>query len=161
VGALQVEYSLFTRDIEAGVLPALRELGIACVAYGVLSRGLITGAITGPESFTPGDFRPHMPRFQPGNLQRNLELVANIKAFGADRGMTPAQVALAWLVSRGTDVVPLARISHHPPAATAQWHALAGFRSVVVLNVPSSTPARSSVATNPPGADLNSRQAGP
>lgn len=107
MGALQVEYSLFTRDIEAGVLPALRELGIACVAYGVLSRGLITGAITGPESFTPGDFRPHMPRFQPGNLQRNLELVANIKAFGADRGMTPAQVALAWLVSRGTDVVPL------------------------------------------------------
>lgn len=107
VGALQIEYSLFTRDIEAEVLPLLEELGIACVAYGVLSRGLISGAISGPESFGRADFRPHMPRFQPGNLQRNLELVANIEAFGAARGMTPAQVALSWLLSRGTGVVAL------------------------------------------------------
>jgi len=107
VAALQIEYSLFSRDIEAEVLPALRELGIACIAYGVLSRGLMSGAITGAESFGRGDFRPHMPRFAPGNLQHNLELVAIIKAFGTARGMTPAQVALAWALSRGIDIIPL------------------------------------------------------
>lgn len=107
VAALQIEYSLFTRDIEVEVLPALRELGIACVAYGVLSRGLMGGTITGAESFKPGDFRPHMPRFAPGNLQHNLELVEKIKAFGAARGMTPAQLALAWVLSRGADIIPL------------------------------------------------------
>ena len=107
VAALQIEYSLFSRDIEKEVLPALRELGIACVAYGVLSRGLMGGAITGPESFGPSDFRPHMPRFEQHNLLHNLALVENIRAFGAARGMTPAQVALAWALSRGPDIVPL------------------------------------------------------
>jgi pyridoxine 4-dehydrogenase len=107
VAALQIEYSLFSRDIEMEVLPALRELGIACVAYGVLSRGLMGGAITGPESFGPSDFRPHMPRFEQNNLLHNLALVENIRAFGAARGMTPAQVALAWALSRGPDIVPL------------------------------------------------------
>ena len=113
VAALQIEYSLFSRDIEMEVLPALRELGIACVAYGVLSRGLMSGAITGPESFGPSDFRPHMPRFERHNLLHNLALVENIRAFGAARGMTPVQVALAWALSRGPDIVPLVGTRRH------------------------------------------------
>ena len=107
ITALQIEYSLISRDIEDEVLPVLRELGIACVAYGVLSRGLLTGAIQGEDFFTRTDFRPHMPRFQPGNLERNLQLVEKIREFGTARGLTPAQVALAWVLSRGDDIMPL------------------------------------------------------
>jgi aryl-alcohol dehydrogenase-like predicted oxidoreductase len=107
VAALQIEYSLFTRDIEDEILPTLRELGIACVAYGVLSRGLLTGTVTGAESFSKGDFRSHMPRFQGDNLEQNLQLVNHIKEFGAGRGLTAAQVALAWALAKGDDIIPL------------------------------------------------------
>lgn len=107
ITALQIEYSLLSRDIEDEVLPVLRELGIACVAYGVFSRGLLTGAIKDEGFFTKSDFRSHMPRFQPGNLERNLQLVENIRKFGTARGLTPAQVALAWVLSRGSDIIPL------------------------------------------------------
>ena len=107
IAALQIEYSLISRDIEDEVLPVLRELGIACVAYGVFSRGLLTGAIKGEDFFTRTDFRPRMPRFQPGNLERNLQLVEKIREFGVAHGLTPAQVALAWVLSRGEDIIPL------------------------------------------------------
>jgi len=107
VAALQIEYSLFSRDIEAEVLPTLRELGIACVAYGVFSRGLLTGAISGPDSFGSGDLRPHMPRFREDNLADNLALVGKLKEFAEARGMTPVQAALAWVLSRGDDIIPL------------------------------------------------------
>lgn len=107
IAALQIEYSLISRDIEDEVLPVLRELGIACVAYGVLSRGLLAGAITGAGSFGKSDFRPRMPRFQPGNLELNLQLVEKVRSFGAGRGLTPAQVAMAWVLSRGDDIIPL------------------------------------------------------
>jgi len=107
IAALQIEYSLISRDIEDDVLPVLRELGIACVAYGVLSRGLLTGAIKGKESLTQSDFRQHMPRFQPDNLERNLRLVEIIKKFGDARGLTAAQVALTWVLSRSNDIIPL------------------------------------------------------
>ena len=107
ITALQIEYSLISRDIEDEVLPVLREPGIACVAYGVFSRGLLTGAIKDEGFFTGADFRPHMPRFQPGNLERNLRLVEKIREFGAARNLTPAQVALAWVLSRGEDIIPL------------------------------------------------------
>ena len=107
IAALQIEYSLISRDIEDEVLPVLRELGIACVAYGVLSRGLLTGAIKDAGSFGRSDFRPRMPRFQPGNLEQNLQIVEKMRAFGAGRGLTPAQVALAWVLSRGDDIIPL------------------------------------------------------
>lgn len=107
VAALQIEYSLFSRDIEDEVLPTLQELGIACVAYGVFCRGLLGGAITGADWFSAGDFRPNMPRFQAANLQTNLELVDRIRVFAEARGMTPAQVALAWVLSRGEHILPL------------------------------------------------------
>ena len=113
VNALQIEYSLFTRDIEDEVLPALREVGIACVAYGVLSRGLLTGDLTGA-AIAATDFRRHMPRFQPDNLEQNLQLVKKLNAFGADRGLTPAQVALAWVLARGEDIIALIGTRRQP-----------------------------------------------
>jgi aryl-alcohol dehydrogenase-like predicted oxidoreductase len=105
--ALEIEYSLATRDPEEGVLPVLRELGIGLVAYGVLSRGLLTGDVTPGAPLTPGDFRAHAPRFQGENLQRNLRLADALKEIGERSGLTPAQLAFAWVLSRGDDVVPL------------------------------------------------------
>ncbi|AVO45871.1 aldo/keto reductase [Phreatobacter cathodiphilus] len=103
---LQIEYSLVSRTVEAEILPTLRELGIGMTAYGVLSRGLISGhwqaAPTGA-----GDFRAHSPRFQPGNVEANLRLVEALRAAAAARGATVAQVAIAWVASRGEDIVPL------------------------------------------------------
>jgi aryl-alcohol dehydrogenase-like predicted oxidoreductase len=107
VTALEIEYSLATRDPERGVLPVLRELGIGLVAYGVLSRGLLTGDVTPDARLAPGDFRAHAPRFQGENLQRNLRLADALKQIGAQTGLTPAQLAFAWVLSRGDDVVPL------------------------------------------------------
>ena len=107
LAALQIEYSLFSRDIEDEVLPALRELGIACVAYGVFSRGLLGGDVSGPDWFGAGDFRPHMPRFEGGNLESNLKVVEKIRAFAEARGMTTAQLVLAWVLSRDEGIIPL------------------------------------------------------
>jgi aryl-alcohol dehydrogenase-like predicted oxidoreductase len=103
IADLQVEYSLATRGIEAGLLPSLRELGVAVTAYGVFSRGLLTGTL--PASV--GGLRAHMPRFQGENYQRNLRLVEALAALARRKGVTPAQLALAWVLSRGTDIVPL------------------------------------------------------
>ena len=103
--ALQIEYSLMSRSVEQSILPILRELGIALVAYGVLSRGLISDhALNGTPS---GEIRARMPRFQGENLKRNLALVEALKAIAKDRGCTTAQLAIAWVLSRGDDVIPL------------------------------------------------------
>jgi aryl-alcohol dehydrogenase-like predicted oxidoreductase len=107
VVALETEYSLATRDPEQGVLPALRELGIGLVAYGVLSRGLLTGDVTPGAPLAPGDFRAHAPRFQGENLERNLRLADALRQIGGETGLTPAQLAFAWVLSRGDDIVPL------------------------------------------------------
>ena len=104
---LQIEYSLISRGIEEAILPTCRELGIAITAYGVLSRGLISGHWTRDRALTPGDFRAHSPRFQGEALRHNLELVDALAAVAAARGATVAQVAIAWVLSRGDDVVPL------------------------------------------------------
>ncbi len=100
---LQIEYSLASRSIESGVLSAARELGIAITAYGVLSRGLLTGALP---PVVPG-LRAHMPRFQGENYQRNLRLVEALAAIARRKGVTPAQLAIAWVLSRGGDIIPL------------------------------------------------------
>jgi aryl-alcohol dehydrogenase-like predicted oxidoreductase len=104
IAALQIEYSLMSRGIEAEILPAVRELGIAVTAYGVLSRGLIGSTDRGPGA---GDARARLPRFQGENLRRNLSLVAALDALAADRGVTAAQLAFAWVASRGDDIIPL------------------------------------------------------
>jgi aryl-alcohol dehydrogenase-like predicted oxidoreductase len=104
---LQIEYSLISRGPEAEILPTCRELGIAVTAYGVLSRGLISGHWSRERSATPGDFRAHSPRFQGENLEHNLALVEALRGVAASRGVTVAQIAIAWVLGRGDDIVPL------------------------------------------------------
>jgi aryl-alcohol dehydrogenase-like predicted oxidoreductase len=108
ITAVQTEWSLWTRDPEEnGVLDTVRELGIGFVAYSPLGRGFLSGAITSPDDLEPGDFRRANPRFQGENFARNLELVEKVKAIAAAKGATPSQVALAWLLAKGDDVVPI------------------------------------------------------
>ena len=106
IADLQIEYSLMSRGVEAAILPTTRQLGIAVTAYGVLSRGLLSGRIPAPDS--KGDIRTvRMPRFQKGNLERNLSLVEALRRIGNEKGASPAQLAIAWVRSRGADIVPL------------------------------------------------------
>lgn len=105
VTALEIEYSLATRFIEAQILPAARELGIGIVAYGALSRGLLSGTLDG--KFAPTDFRAHNPRFQGENFTKNARKVEALRSIAARIGATPAQLALAWVMSRGPDIVTL------------------------------------------------------
>ena len=103
---LQIEYSLISRGIESSILPACRELGIGITAYGVLSRGLISGHWRKGQA-QAGDFRAHSPRFQDGNLDRNLGLVEALRAVAEAKGVSVAQIAIAWVAARGDDIVPL------------------------------------------------------
>jgi aryl-alcohol dehydrogenase-like predicted oxidoreductase len=104
---LQIEYSLFSRGIESQILPSCRELGIGITAYGVLSRGLLSGHWSKERGAEGRDMRGHMPRFSGENVDRNLALVESLGAFAKTRGCTVAQVAIAWVLSRGNDIVPL------------------------------------------------------
>jgi aryl-alcohol dehydrogenase-like predicted oxidoreductase len=107
VTALQSEYSLWTRDPEAAVLPLLRELRIGFVAYSPLGRGFLTGKIRSTEQFDATDFRATNPRFTGENFQRNLSIADEVEAIAAEVGATPAQVALAWLLAQGEDIAPI------------------------------------------------------
>ncbi len=107
IAALQIEYSLVSRGVEAEILPTVRELGIALVAYGVFSRGLLTGHAPTGESASRGDIRAHFPRFQGENLARNQEVIARLGRIAQQQGITLAHLALAWVLSRGEDVIPL------------------------------------------------------
>ncbi len=107
ISALQSEYSLWSRDIEAEVLPTIRELGIGLVAYSPLGRGFLTGQITSPDDFEAGDFRRHNPRFQGENFRTNLKLVERVREIAAGHDAAPGQIALAWVLARGDDIVPI------------------------------------------------------
>jgi aryl-alcohol dehydrogenase-like predicted oxidoreductase len=107
IAALQTEYSLWTRDPEDELLPVCRELGIAFVAYSPLGRGFLTGRFRSPDDLPADDWRRQNPRFQGENFRRNLELVERVEALARAKGCTPAQLALAWLLSRGPDVIPI------------------------------------------------------
>ncbi len=107
ITALQTEYSLFARDVEAEILPTVRELGIGFVAYSPLGRGLLTNAIKGPQDFEEGDYRANHPRFQPQNFDRNIDLVDQLGKMAEEKQITPAQLALAWLLHQGPDIVPI------------------------------------------------------
>jgi aryl-alcohol dehydrogenase-like predicted oxidoreductase len=107
ITAVQSEYSLWSRDIEDEVLPALRGRGIGLVAYSPLGRGFLTGRIRSIEDFDADDYRRFTPRFQGENFQRNLDLVSHIEEIAASRGVTPGQLALAWVLHCGADVVPI------------------------------------------------------
>jgi aryl-alcohol dehydrogenase-like predicted oxidoreductase len=106
VADLQIEYSLMSRGIEQKILPVTRELGIGITAYGVLSRGLLSGRL--PAAGTKGDIRiVRMPRFQQGNVEQNLRLVEALRQIGSEKGASPAQLAVAWVRSRGDDILPV------------------------------------------------------
>ena len=107
VSALQTEYSLWTRDPEPEVLPTVRELGIGFVAYSPLGRGFLSGRIRSVDDLEERDFRRRGPRFQEENLRRNLELVEEVETLAAEKDVTPSQLALAWVLSRGDDIVPI------------------------------------------------------
>jgi aryl-alcohol dehydrogenase-like predicted oxidoreductase len=107
IAALQSEYSLWTRDPEKEVLSVCRELGIGFVPYSPLGRGFLTGKIRSLEDLSEGDYRRNSPRFQGENFRRNLDLVYRVEEIAAEKGCTPSQLALAWLLAQGTDIVPI------------------------------------------------------
>ncbi len=107
ITALQTEYSLWTRDPEAELLPLCRELGIGFVPYSPLGRGFLTGAVTSPDALEPGDARRSHPRFQGEAFEHNRALAEAVKRLAADKGCTPAQLALAWVLAQGDDLVPI------------------------------------------------------
>jgi aryl-alcohol dehydrogenase-like predicted oxidoreductase len=115
ISALQSEYSLWSRDPEGEILATLRELGIGFVAYSPLGRGFLTGRFRSPDDLAPGDFRRGSPRFQGENLEKNLELVARVEALAKAKGVTPGQLALAWVAAQGKDIVPI-------PGTTSRRH---------------------------------------
>jgi aryl-alcohol dehydrogenase-like predicted oxidoreductase len=107
IAALQTEYSLWSRDPEDGILAACRELGVGFVAYSPLGRGFLTGELKRFEDLAPDDYRRFTPRFQGENFQKNLDLVKRVEAIARDKRCTPAQLALAWVLAQGDDVVPI------------------------------------------------------
>jgi aryl-alcohol dehydrogenase-like predicted oxidoreductase len=112
ISVLQTEYSLWYREVERDVIPLCRELGIGYVAYAPLGRGLLTGRIKTVDDLAPGDRRRRHPRFQPENLARNVKLVEELEAMAQGQGVTAAQLALAWLLAQGEDIVPIPGTNH-------------------------------------------------
>jgi aryl-alcohol dehydrogenase-like predicted oxidoreductase len=107
IAMVQTEYSLWTRDIESRLLPTCRQLGVPIVAYSPLGRGFLTGTLRAPADLAPGDSRSFMPRFQAGNFEHNARLVEKMDEIAARKRCTPAQLALAWLLAQGPDIVPI------------------------------------------------------
>jgi aryl-alcohol dehydrogenase-like predicted oxidoreductase len=107
ITAVQTEYSLWTRDLEDEILPTLRELGIGLVAYSPLGRGFLSGRFKSPDELDAGDFRKHGPRFTGDNLEANLALAGKVEELANEKGVTPAQLALAWVLAKGDDIVPI------------------------------------------------------
>ena len=127
ITALQTEYSLWTRDVEAEILPTIRELGIGLVAYSPLGRGFLTGTIASLEGLADNDFRRHNPRFQ--QMEANQRIVDAVRELAAERDVTPAQIALAWVLAQGADIVPIpgttkaARVEENVAAAELELSA--------------------------------------
>ena len=107
ITALQTEYSLWSREPEDEILPTVRELGIGFVPYSPLGRGFLTGAYQSPDDFAPDDYRRHVPRFQGENFKKNLDVVNKVKELAIEKNVSPAQLALAWLLAQGNDLVPI------------------------------------------------------
>jgi len=112
ITAVQTELSLWSRDAEAGVLPTVRELGIGYVAYSPLGRGFLTGKFKSPDDFPEDDFRKFHPRFTGENFAKNIQLVREVEAMAEEKGCTTAQLALAWVLAQGQDIVPIPGTKH-------------------------------------------------
>ncbi len=112
ISALQTEYSIWTRDPEAEIIPACRELGIGFVAYSPLGRGFLTGKFNSRDEIPEGDYRRNNPRFDEGNFEQNLNIVRRVEELAKEKGATPSQFALAWLLAQGNDIVPIAGTKH-------------------------------------------------
>jgi aryl-alcohol dehydrogenase-like predicted oxidoreductase len=112
ISALQSEYSLWSRDVEDEILPTVRELGIGFVAYSPVGRGFLTGQLERFEDLPEGDWRRNHPRFQGDNFKKNLDLVARVRQVAREKACTPAQLALAWLLAQGEDIVPIPGTKH-------------------------------------------------
>jgi aryl-alcohol dehydrogenase-like predicted oxidoreductase len=154
ITALQTEYSLWTRDPEAnGVLDTVRELGIGYVAYSPLGRGFLTGQITSPDDFEENDFRRSNPRFQGENFQKNLDLVARVREIAQEKGCTPAQLALAWVMAQTT-----ARTAVVPIPGTKRRHYLEENVGANAVHLDEKDLARLDEAA-PAGATLGDRYA--
>jgi aryl-alcohol dehydrogenase-like predicted oxidoreductase len=112
ITAVQTELSLWSRDAESEVLPTVRELGIGYVAYSPLGRGFLTGQIKSPDDFAEDDFRKNHPRFQGANFEKNIQLVREVEQMAKAKGCTTAQLALAWVLAQGDDIVPIPGTKH-------------------------------------------------
>jgi aryl-alcohol dehydrogenase-like predicted oxidoreductase len=156
ITALQTEYSLWTRDLEAEILPTCRELGIALVAYSPLGRGFLTGSFKSTDDLAHNDWRRSNPRFQGENFADNLKLTERIRDLAAAKGCTPAQLALAWLLARGADIVPIpgtrkrARLEENAAAAdiVLEAHELAALTDSLPAAVGTRYPEASMAALN-------------
>jgi aryl-alcohol dehydrogenase-like predicted oxidoreductase len=137
---LQIEYSLLSRGIEQRILPTVRELGIGITAYGVLSRGLLSDSLR-TASFAPDDYRQHAPRFQGENFERNRRLVDVLAAIAAGKGVTVAQLAIAWALTRGDDIVPVIGTSHPDRLAQAIAATQIGLTATDLAAIEAAVPA--------------------
>jgi aryl-alcohol dehydrogenase-like predicted oxidoreductase len=163
ISALQSEWSLWSRDLEADVIPTARELGVGIVPYSPLGRGFLTGTVSSTDDLARGDFRRGTPRFEGDNFDRNLEVVERVRTIATEKGITPGQLALAWVEAQGDDVVPIpgtkrrAYLEENVAAldvqltsddiaeleAVASTSAVAGERAADMTWVAGTTPARS------------------
>ncbi|MDK9499198.1 aldo/keto reductase [Streptomyces katrae] len=154
ISDLQIEYSLISRGIEEEILPTARELGIGVTAYGVLSRGLISGHFTRERALAPGDFRGMSPRFQGDNLHRNLDLVEALRKVAEEKGVTVAQTAIAWVLSRGEDIVPLVGARRRDRLAEALGAMRVELTAADLAAIEEAVPAGSAAGERYPAAQM-------
>jgi aryl-alcohol dehydrogenase-like predicted oxidoreductase len=145
IAALQIEYSLVSRGIEAEILPAVRELGISVTAYGVYSRGLLTGSVPSTDSIARGDIRGHFPRFQGENLAANQRMIAKLQAIARDKGVTVAQLALGWILTKGSDMIPLVGARTESQLNDALETMKLSFSAAEIAALESAVPAKGAV----------------
>ncbi|MFE1555357.1 aldo/keto reductase [Streptomyces sp. NPDC058734] len=154
ISDLQIEYSLISRGMEDEILPTARELGIGVTAYGVLSRGLISGHFTRDRALAPGDFRGMSPRFQGDNLHRNLDLVEALRKVAEEKGVTVAQTAIAWVLSRGEDIVPLVGARRRDRLAEALGAMRVGLTAADLAAIEEAVPAGAAAGERYPAAQM-------
>ncbi|MFE7035435.1 aldo/keto reductase [Streptomyces sp. NPDC057621] len=154
ISDLQIEYSLLSRGIEAEILPTTRELGIGITAYGVLSRGLISGHFTPDRQLAANDFRAHSPRFQGDNLRHNLDLVEALRKIAEQKGASVAQIAIAWALSRGEGIVPLVGARTRERLAEALGALDVGLDAADLTAIEEAVPAGSAAGERYPAAQM-------